>query len=134
VIEFYPQIKILHVAMVMASGMLFALRGSAALAGLRWPLSWPVRALTYAIDTTLLAAALMLLSILPWGVFANGWLPVKVGLLVVYVVLGYLALRPGRSLRMRMALFALALLTYGWMYTIARAHHPLGLLRGLVGA
>jgi uncharacterized membrane protein SirB2 len=134
VIEFYPQIKNVHVAMVMASGMLFALRGSAALAGLCWPLSWPVRALTYAIDTTLLTAALMLLSILPWGVFANGWLPVKVGLLVVYVVLGYLALRPGRSLRMRMALFALALLTYGWMYTIARAHHPLGLLRGLIGA
>ena len=76
----------------------------------------------------------MLLSILPWGTFANGWLPMKVGLLVVYVVLGYMALRPGRSLRVRIALFVLALLTYGWMYTIARAHHPLGLFRGLFGA
>ena len=133
-IEFYPQIKSVHVAMIMASGLLFALRGSAALAGMRWPLSWPARALSYAIDTTLLTAALMLLSILPWGVFANGWLAMKVGLLVVYVVLGYLALRPGRGMRLRMGLFALALLTYGWMYTIARAHHPLGLLRGIAGS
>ena len=133
VIEFYPQIKNVHVAMIMASGLLFALRGGAALAGFRWPLAWPVRALTYAIDTTLLTAALMLLSILPWGVFANGWLPMKIGLLVVYVVLGYMALRPGRAMRIRIALFVLALFTYGWMYTIARAHHPLGLFRGLAG-
>jgi uncharacterized membrane protein SirB2 len=133
VIEFYPQIKSVHVAMIMASGLLFALRGSAALAGFRWPLAWPVRVLTYAIDTTLLTAALMLLSILPWGVFANGWLPMKIGLLVVYVVLGYMALRPGRGMRARIACFALALLTYGWMYTIARAHHPLGLFRELAG-
>jgi len=134
VIEFYSQIKNVHVAMIMASGMLFALRGGAALAGFRWPLAWPVRALTYAIDTTLLTAALMLLSILPWGVFANGWLPMKVGLLVVYVVLGYRSLRPGRSMRVRVVYFVLALLTYGWMYTIARAHHPLGLFRGMFGA
>ena len=133
-IEFYSQIKNVHVAMIMASGMLFALRGGAALAGFRWPLAWPVRALTYAIDTTLLTAALMLLSILPWGVFANGWLPMKVGLLVVYVVLGYRSLRPGRSMRVRVVYFVLALLTYGWMYTIARAHHPLGLFRGMFGA
>lgn len=129
--EFYPQIKSVHVAMIMASGLLFALRGLGALAGSRWPLTWPVRTLSYAIDTTLLTAALMLLSILPWGLFANGWLVMKIGLLVVYVVLGYMALRPGRSRQWRIALFVLALLTYGWMYTIARAHHPLGVLHGL---
>jgi uncharacterized membrane protein SirB2 len=132
VIEFYPQIKSVHVAMVMASGVFFTLRGSGALAGFRWPLSWPVRALSYAIDTTLLTAALMLLSILPWGVFANGWLLLKVALLVVYVVLGYMALRPGRSRQARIMLFVIALLTYGWMYTIARAHHPLGAFHGLI--
>jgi uncharacterized membrane protein SirB2 len=56
----------------------------------------------------------------------------KVGLLVVYVALGYLALRPGRSRQVRIALFGMALLTYGWMYTIARAHHPLGMFHGLI--
>ena len=41
-IEVYPQIKSVHVAMILASGVLFALRGAGALSGFRWPLSWPV--------------------------------------------------------------------------------------------
>lgn len=131
-IEFYPQIRGVHVAMILASGSLFALRGTGALAGAKWPLTWPVRVLSYCIDTTLLTAALMLLSILPSGVFANGWLAMKIGLLVLYVVLGYMALRPGRSRTVRIALFALSLLIFGWMYTIARAHHPLGAFHGLI--
>lgn len=128
---FYPQLHALHVAMILASGSLFALRGVFALAGSGWPLSRPARRLSYAVDTTLLTAAVLLLCILPWSAFANGWLLVKLGLLVAYVLLGYRALRPGRDLRVRVVLFMLALLTYGWMYTIARAHHPLGILRAL---
>ena len=131
-IEFYSQIKSVHVAMIMASGLYFALRGASALAGLRWPLTGPARPLSYTIETTLLTAALMLLTILPWAVFSNGWLVMKLCLLVVYVVLAYVALRPGRSRQQRVVLFVLALLIYGWMYTIARAHHPLGVLKGLV--
>ena len=126
-IEFYPQIKNLHILMVLLSGGLFALRGLGVLLGGRWPLSLPVRWTSYAIDTTLLTAALMLLTMLPWAMFSNGWLGMKIGLLVVYVVLGVLALKRARSPRMRVVFYVLALLTYGWMLTIARAHHPLGI-------
>jgi hypothetical protein len=28
-------------------------------------------------------------------------------------------------------LYVIALLEYGWMYTIARSHHPFGIFRGL---
>ena len=38
-----------------------------ALAGQRWPRVAPVRYASYAIDTTLLTAALMLVTILPGG-------------------------------------------------------------------
>lgn len=130
-IQFYPQIKAVHVAMVIATVILFALRGAGALAGHRWPLRWPVRWASYAIDTTLLTAALMLLAVLPWGLFANGWLAMKLVLLVVYIVLAFIALRPGRSKPVRVMLYVAALLVFAWMYSIARAHHPLGLLRGL---
>ncbi len=131
-IEFYPQVKAVHVAMIVASGLLFALRGAASLAGFRWPLSWPLRWTSIAVDTTLFTAALMLLSMLPWAMFANGWLLAKLALLVLYVVLGYVALRPGRGLWTRAALYLAALLVYGWMYTIARTHHPLGVFRGFI--
>ena len=98
-IEFYPQIKHVHMVVALLSGSLFALRGGFALAGARWPQALPVKWLSYTIDTTLLTAALMLLTILPWSMFGNGWLAVKLLLLVVYVVLGVFAMRPGRTPR-----------------------------------
>ena len=86
--EFYPQIKWVHVACVLASGSLFALRGLLVQLGHAGTAQWmPLRWLSYAIDTTLLTAALMLVSILPGAMFANGWLTTKLVLLVVYVVL-----------------------------------------------
>lgn len=126
-IEFYPQIKLVHIAAIVCSGALFFLRGSSALAGLRWPMAAPVRYLSYTIDTVLLTAAMMLLTILPGALFANGWLLVKVVLVATYVVLGVLAMRSRRT-STRVVLFALALLTYTQIYFIARAHHPLGAL------
>jgi uncharacterized membrane protein SirB2 len=130
-IEFYLQIKSVHVAMVIASGLLFALRGAAVLAGARWAMAAPLRYLSYTIDTTLLTAALMLLTALKLNPFTVPWLAVKLGLLVVYVVLGSLALKRARSRRSRAAFYVAALATFGFMYFVARAHHPLGLLQGL---
>jgi uncharacterized membrane protein SirB2 len=126
-IEFYPQIKSVHVATVIASGLLFALRGLLVQAGRpRWALGAPVRYLSYAIDTTLLTAAMMLLTILPGALFANGWLAAKVALLVVYIVLGALALKRGKTPRQRLTCYVAGLAVFAFMYTIARAHHPGG--------
>ncbi len=130
-IEFYAQIRHVHIASAIASGALFAIRGAAVLLGARWPLLLPVRWLSYAIDTTLLTAALMLLTILPWATFGNGWLGIKVALIIVYIVLATFALRRARTQRTRAAFYAAALLTFAFVVTIARAHHPLGILRGL---
>jgi uncharacterized membrane protein SirB2 len=127
-IEFYPQIKQFHVFVALLSGSLFALRGGFALGGARWPRALPVKWLSYAIDTSLLTAAMMLLTILPWAVFANGWLLMKLLLIVVYVVLGVLAMRPQRTTRARALYYAAALLVFAAIYGIARAHHPLGWL------
>ena len=125
-IEFYPQIKWVHVLAILCSGALFALRGGVLLLGMRWPRAAAVRYLSYTIDTTLLTAALMLLTILPSGLYANGWLTVKLTLVVCYIVLGVLALGRDRSTRSRAAYFVAALLVYAQIYFIARTHHPLG--------
>lgn len=127
--EFYPQIKWVHIACVLASGSLFALRGLLVQAGHAGAAQWtPVRWLSYAIDTTLLTAALMLLSILPGALFANGWLTTKLVLLVVYVVLATLALKRARTPRARLGFFVAALITYIYMLGVARMHHPLSWL------
>ena len=130
-IEYYLQIKHFHVFVAILSGTIFAVRGAFLLGGAHWPQALPVKWLSYAVDTALLTAALMLLTLLPWSMFANGWLLVKITLVVAYVVLGVFALRRGRTPRTRAACYVAALLVFAAIYSIARAHHPLGALMAL---
>ena len=99
--EFYLEIRWVHIAAVIASGSLFALRGAGVLGGAAWPMWAPLRHLTYTIDTVLLTAALMLATILHQYPFVHGWLTAKVLLLVVYIVLGTFALKRARTRRAR---------------------------------
>ena len=93
-IELYPQIKSVHVGAVALSGALFATRGLLALAGQpRIAMAAPVRYASYAIDTVLLSAAVVLVAILPAALFANHWLAAKLALVVAYVALGIAAMR-----------------------------------------
>lgn len=126
-IEFYPQIKWVHVVAVTCSGLLFLLRGTLTLSSRgAWARHAALRYMSYTIDTILLTAALMLLTMLPSAVFGNGWLTVKLVLLITYIALGVMALREGVSSRRRAIFFASALAVFGLMISIARAHHPLG--------
>ena len=128
-IEFYPEIKWIHIAAVIASGSLFVLRGVLVQAGrTRWAQWAPVRYLSYSIDTVLLTAAMMLVAILPGALFSNGWLLMKLGLLVVYIVLGSYAIKRGRRRSVRGIFLVAALVVFVFIISVARAHHPLGLL------
>ena len=125
-IEFYPQIRSVHILAVTLSGCLFAIRGLAVLLGMRWPLWAPVRYLSWTIDTGLLTAALMLLTILPGAMFGNGWLTLKLLLLVVYIVLGVFALKRASTRGRKAIFYVLALATFLAIVGIARMHHPAG--------
>jgi uncharacterized membrane protein SirB2 len=133
-IEFYPQIKLVHVAAVLTSGGLFMLRGLAVQLGAQWVMAAPIRYLSYTIDTILLTAALMLSSILHMYPFVHSWLTVKVVLLVVYIVLGTIALKRGRTLRVRLGSWIAALLVYAFIFSVARAHDPYGIFARLCSA
>ncbi|MDR6840035.1 SirB2 family protein [Pseudoxanthomonas sacheonensis] len=133
-IEFYAQIKWVHIASIIASGLLFLFRGSLVLAGReRIAMLAPLRFLSYSIDTVLLSAALMLLTILPHAMYANGWLTLKLVLVVVYVVLGSLALKRGRTAGVRAGSFVAGLAVYLTIVGIARIHHPWGWLHYWMG-
>ena len=131
-LEYYPEIKWVHVAAVYTSGGLFLLRGFALQMGAGWPMVAPLRYLSYSIDIVLLTAAFMLFTILPGAVFANGWLYTKLALLIVYIVLGSLALKRGSTRGRRTVFYMTALVVYAYMIGVARTHHPLGFLAGLL--
>ncbi len=129
-IEFHPHIKWVHIACVLASGRLFALRGLLVQVGHDGDARRiPVRVLAYAIDTISLTTALMLLSILPGALFANGWLTIKL-LLAAYVALAVLAMQRARAPRARLAFYAATLVTGVYALGVARTHHPWGRLHG----
>lgn len=125
-IEFYLEIRLVHIAAVIASGGLFFIRGLANAAGAGWARAAPLRYLSYSIDTVLLTAALMLVTILRQYPFQQAWLAVKVLLLVVYIVLGYLAFWKAQTRAARLSLWIAALTVYAFIFSVARAHHPAG--------
>lgn len=125
---FYPEIKWVHIAAVSSSGALFALRALALMAGMRWPRFAAIRYLSYSIDTILLTAAMMLLTLLPSGLYANGWLLMKLTLVLTYIALGIAAFKVERRTGLRALLIVAAMICFLQAYGIARAHHPLGWL------
>ena len=132
-IEFYLEVRLVHISAVLASGGLFLLRGLAFFAGLRWAMAAPLRYLAYAIDTVLLTAALMLMTMVQQYPFVHAWLTVKVLLLVVYIVLGVFAFWKGPSRAARLGCWLAALAVYAYIYSVARAHDPLGAFSRFVG-
>jgi uncharacterized membrane protein SirB2 len=127
---FYPEIRAVHIGAVVVSGLLMLVRGLARNGfDARWVMAWPIRSLAYTIDTMLLTAALMLMTITRQYPLADHWLTTKVAFLVIYIVLGYRALR-GSTAPIRWASLTGAVLVFSFIVSMARAHHPLGLLAG----
>lgn len=127
-IEYYAAALAVHVCAVTLSGALFAVRGAAVLAGGGWAMSAPLRYASYAIDTLLLVAALLLVVMLPAGLFANHWLAAKLVLLVLYMALGSLALKRARTAPLRAFSYAAALAVFLQIAGTAYFHSPLGWL------
>jgi uncharacterized membrane protein SirB2 len=121
----YVAIKHIHMGAAAASISLFILRGGWMLWSpqrLRQP--W-VKVLPHVIDTVLLAAALWL----AWHLGAaatRGWLVAKLVGLVVYIALGTIALKRGRTRRTRAAALIGAAATFGYIAMVALTKSPLG--------
>ena len=128
--EYYLALRNVHIACAILTITLFVLRGGLMLANSPWQQNMVLRYLPHAVDTVLLTTALMLTTVIHQYPFAAGWLTTKVVLLVVYIVLGSIALKRGRTKQIRVAAFIAALATIAYLVSVARAHHPLGIFAG----
>ncbi|MGH8737333.1 MAG: SirB2 family protein, partial [Burkholderiales bacterium] len=119
-------VKSIHVGSVCLSIAGFLARGVLMLRGSPLLKARFVRIAPHVLDTVLLASALWLCWLLGQYPFVQGWLTAKVLGLLAYIVLGTIALRRGRSRRVRAAAFAAALATVAYVVTVAIAHDPRG--------
>lgn len=93
-------LKYLYVAAVAASFFLFFLRGIWMMqASGRLSARW-VRVAPHVVDTVLLASATALAVLTAQYPFVQSWLTAKIVALLVYIVLGNIALREGPRYRM----------------------------------
>ena len=128
--EFYLGIRSLHITCAVLTISLFALRGMLMLADSPLLAHRALRWTPIVIDTVLLTTALMLMDIIHQYPFRTPWLTAKIGLLLAYMALGSIALRYGRTKRVRVAALLAALATVAFLVTVARTHQPLGILAG----
>ncbi len=129
--EYYLTLRHVHITCAILTITLFVFRGGLMLADSPWLQSRVLKTLPHVIDTVLLTSALMLTTVIHQYPFTTGWLTTKVLLLVAYVVLGHYAIKRGRTKAVRATAFVAALLVLGFLVSVARAHHPLGIFATL---
>ena len=122
----YDAIKYAHLTCVVLSGCGFLLRGVWSLTGsprLKHP---PTRVLPHVVDTFLLLTA-------PTLAFLSGQLPgatgrvnAKVAGLVVYVLLGTIAPKRGKTQAQKASAFGLAIASFLFIVSVALTKDPLG--------
>ncbi len=124
----YYTIKNLHVAFVVLSIAGFLLRAIWMLLGSPLLQHRITRSLPHVVDTLLLLTALVLAVMMQQYPFVAGWVTAKVLGLIAYIVLGTIALKRGRTLRVRVAALVGALATYAWIVSVAVSKDPSGFL------
>lgn len=122
----YLLLKHLHVSCVALSGLGFMLRGGLMLVDSPLRQRRFFRIAPHVVDSLLLSSALALTVVVGQYPFVNGWLTAKLLGLLLYIVLGSVALKYGRSLTMRAICLVLALIVFGYIVSVALRHHPAG--------
>lgn len=115
----YFAVKYFHISCALLSGGLFLLRGfwmlrESAMLQRRW-----VRILPHAVDGLLLISALTMVIWSEQYPFVQGWLTAKVLALVVYIALGTIALKRGRTRPVRVLAFIAALMVFMYIGSVA---------------
>ena len=118
-------LKTSHIFFVISSYALFFLRGIWSLNGSvimqkRW-----VGIVPHVIDTLLLVSALTLAFTIRQYPFMDAWLTAKIIGLLLYVGLGFVALRDGMSKTLRFFAWVAAQAAFIYIVLVAISHNPL---------
>ena len=120
----WPLLKQLHVALALLTAASFCLRGYWMLVGSpNLTGAWSSR-LPHVIDALLFLTGLTMAIGLSLSPHAHPWLAVKLVAVVVYVVIGSVALKRGRSYRQRVLALILSLLVLAYIFAVALHHDP----------
>ncbi len=120
----YFALKHTHVTCVVLSYTLFFIRGiwmmrGSGMLARRW-----VKIVPHVVDTILLASAIWLAILIRQYPFVQPWLTAKVLGLIAYVAIGTVALKRGRSRRMRIGAWIAAQAVFFYIVAVAITKNP----------
>ncbi len=124
----YLFVKKLHVISVLLTISGFALRGYWMLTGSALLNRRLTKVLPPVVDTVLLLSGLIMVVTSGLSPLANPWLAVKLSAVIMYILLGSVALERGRTGNIRAAAFILALLMVFYIVTVALTRNPTAFL------
>lgn len=118
-------LKSIHLTCVTLSYSLFFLRGGwmlrdSPLAQARW-----VRYARDIVDSTLLLSAIALAWQLGYSPLEHPWLATKIVALLAYIAIGSVALKRGKTKRIRLFAWLLAQMVFIYMVGVAVTHDPM---------
>ena len=121
----YVWLKLTHVSCVAISYALFVVRGvwmmrGLALLNVRW-----AKIVPHVVDTVLLMSALAMAVMIRQYPFAAPWITAKVIALLVYIGLGTVALKHGRTRRVCIGAWFTAQLVFFYIVAVALTRSPL---------
>ena len=120
----YAALKLIHVISVIFSYLLFMLRGiwmmqNSSILQRRW-----VKILPHVIDTVLLASAVTLVTMIQQYPGMSTWLSTKIGGLLLYIILGMMALRFGKSRKIKIISWITAQIVFFYIVLVALTKNP----------
>ncbi len=84
-----------------------------------------IKVVPHLVDTVLLGTAIAMVVGLGISVWSTPWLLAKIAALIVYIGLGFVVMRLGRSRRVRVAAWCLAIVVFGYIVAVAMSKNPL---------
>ncbi|MBV1884570.1 MAG: SirB2 family protein [Pseudomonadales bacterium] len=124
----FDLVKSIHMLAAFVSILGFVIRGllmisESSMLQQRW-----IKVVPHINDTVLLTSAITLAIMSSQNPMDHRWLTAKVAALIVYILLGLIALRFGKTKRHRIVAWSLAIATFGYIVSVALTHNPLGFL------
>ena len=120
----FAAIKIIHIICMILSYILFSLRGiwmiqGSSLLKLRW-----VKILPHVIDTILLTSAITLVTMIQQYPGLNIWISAKIGALLLYILLGMMAFRFGKTQKIKIISWIFAQIVFFYIVLVALTKNP----------
>ena len=120
----YAVLKLIHVGCVIVSYALFSLRGFWLMQDSqnlrqRW-----VKILPHIVDTILLTSAIILAMTIQQNPLDNSWLTAKVAGLILYIGLGMIAIRFGKTRRTKIMAWIAAQCVFIYIILVALTKNP----------